>query len=218
MAEKNLRNNDRFSYAATSSLVLNQKRSRKGNETETTGEAISLRGSSNLKLGGRAMGGTSKSEALDNLRRARDSARQKLAKLSNGGAVDINLRKTKRTRTTTTSSSSSSSSTNATYMTTRRSGSDRGGARGVDGGSTSSSSVATYRPRTAETRSAFEDLLSTTSHLLPEGTSEELLHAFAEQAMVVLKSDDYINRRQEELAELFNMKELTTDQYNRLTR
>ena len=213
MAEKNLRNNDRFSYAATSSLVLNQKRSRRGNESETTGEAISLRGSSNLKLGGRALGGTSKSEALDNLRRARDSARQKLDKLSNGGAVDINLRKTKRRRGT-ASSTSTSSATNATYMTTRRSGSDRGAS--ADG--STSSSMASYRPRTAETRRAFEDLLTTTANLLPEGTSEELLHEFAEQAMVVLKSDDYIHRRQEELAELFNVKELTTDQYNRLTR
>ena len=72
MAEKNLRNNDQFSYAAMSSLVINQKRrGRPRNEPETTGEALSLRNSS-LVMGDRATTKTKDGlSQLDNLRRAR---------------------------------------------------------------------------------------------------------------------------------------------------
>jgi pre-mRNA-splicing helicase BRR2 len=203
MAEKNLRNNDRFSYAATSNLVINQKRSRRSNnEPETTGEAISLRGSTNLKLGDRARSKDGSSQ-LDNLRRARDLARQKLERNVGNGGLLSNLTGMKKKRKAYHSVNGNSKT--ATYMTTTSSS------------SSTASSVATYKPRTVETKQAYEDLLAFISTLLPEGTSENLLHEFSEQALVVLKSDDYINRRQLELAELFNVKELNVDHYNTLT-
>ena len=78
-----------------------------------------------------------------------------------------------------------------------------------------------YRPRTSETRAAYEDLLSFLANaLLPDGTPEDLLGSFAEQALIVLKSDEYINVRRPELAELFSCKDTDDaflDTYNTLT-
>ena len=212
MAEKNLRNNDRFSYASMASQVLNQKRSRRDpREPETTGEAISMRGK-NIKLGDRARpstksnaskkngGGTSQ---LDNLRRARDLAQQKLTRNGGNNPNDDVLGGSKRRKTKKKSSNAST-----TYMTTTSNSSSS---------SSSASSVATYRPRTTETRIAYEDLLAFVARLLPDGTSESLLHEFSEQALIILKSDDYINRREIELNELFNIKSISTDNYNALT-
>ena len=57
--------------------------------------------------------------------------------------------------------------------------------------------------------------------LLPDGTSEDLLASFAEQALIILKSDEFINVRRPELAQLFSRKDTGDgaflDTYNTLT-
>jgi pre-mRNA-splicing helicase BRR2 len=219
MAEKNLRNNDQFSYAAMSSLVINQKRrGRPRNEPETTGEALSLRNSA-LVMGDRATTKTKDGlSQLDNLRRARDQAQKKLRQNGGGALSGTHLssasQRGKKRRTNGsfyggtgagTGAAATTAAAETTFMST------------THGNAGALSSVATYKPRTVETRQAYEDLLAFVASLLPEGTSEHLLHEFSEQALVVLKSDDYINRREGELAELFNVKELGADHYNTLT-
>ena len=55
----------------------------------------------------------------------------------------------------------------------------------------------------------------------PDGTSEDLLASFAEQALIILKSDEFINVRRPELAQLFSRKDTGDgaflDTYNTLT-
>ena len=221
---------DRFSYQAMSSIVQNNRRGRRSDGSRggrdappgTTGEAASLRHAQLFSMGDKA-GGLSAdgaaSSTLADLRRARDAARARLDKRGYselGGIPGLYA-----SSTSTSSSKSKSRRTGATYLTTRPSSVSAANRASGSSLAGSASSTSGYRPRTATTRAAYEDLLSFLANtLLPDGTAEDLLGSFAEQALIVLKSDEYINVRRAELAELFSRKDTDDaflDTYNTLT-